>query len=224
MNNAFIKKCNKIGVITMCIAMIFNFLPALYMQIAYPDEAPTLSQILAVWGLAAAAYGTTWITQPITFYPSLGPAGTYISNLAGSNADIRIPAMSSAQKAANVEAGTPEGDAISTIGVSSSVFVSFAMVTLFTFIGQAVIPLFPAFVKTAFTYVLPALFGAIYADMSKKNLKTGILTLIASIILFIICPSFLSSFKSLITVILGGVCARIIFVSEKKGKTNTEKK
>ena len=71
MENSFVKKCNRIGVATMIAACIANFLPAVYMAVVY-GEMPTGTQILGVWGLAAAAYLVSWLTQPITFFSALG--------------------------------------------------------------------------------------------------------------------------------------------------------
>ena len=84
----------------------------------------------------ASAYGVSWVVQPISYFPILGTAGSYIGWLAGSVGDIRLPAASMAQKVTGVEAGTHEGDVIGTIGTACSVFVSAGMITLFIFIGS----------------------------------------------------------------------------------------
>ena len=62
-----------------------------------------------------------------------------MSFVAGSIGDIRIPAIQMAQKASKTEASTPQGDVMAALGVSASVVVSFVIVTIFTFIGTAVI-------------------------------------------------------------------------------------
>lgn len=147
----FTKKSVRIGTITTILAIVANFLPAIYVSIAY-DAMPELSVLLALWGILAATYFFSWVVQPISFFPALGTAGTYMSFVAGSIGDIRIPAITMAQKASGTEAATPKGDVMAVIGVAASVVVSFLMVTLFTFIGQAIIPLFPKFVNDSFTY------------------------------------------------------------------------
>ncbi len=124
-------------------------------------------------GLVAATYGVSWIVQPIAYYPTLGAPGSYIGWLAGSVGDIRMPAASMAQKIAGVEAGTHEGEVVGTIGTCCSIFVSASMITIFTIVGYKVIPLLPEFVTNSFNYILPALFGAIYVDIARKDIRAG---------------------------------------------------
>lgn len=170
------------GRITMGLAIIANFIPAIYVGLRY-DVMPTWGLIFQIWGIVAASYGISWVVQPIAYYPTMGAAGSYIGWLAGSCGDIRMPAATMAQKVAGVEPGTHEGDVIGTIGVSCSVLVSASMITLFVIIGTQVIPLLPAFVTSSFTYILPSLFGAIFVDYARKNMKAGILTLICGLLI-----------------------------------------
>ncbi len=176
------KKLIKIGRISMGLAIIANFLPAVYVGLRY-GEMPGLSTILQIWGLVAATYGISWIIQPIAYYPTLGAPGSYIGWLAGSVGDIRMPAASMAQKMAGTEEGTHAHEVVGTIGTCCSVFVSASMITLFTIIGSQVIPLLPPFVTSSFSYILPALFGAIYVDIARKDLRTGVCTIIGALVI-----------------------------------------
>ncbi|WP_236879759.1 hypothetical protein [Clostridioides difficile] len=97
------KKMIKIGRISIGLAIIANFIPAIYVGIRF-GQMPMLSVIFQIWGLVAATYGVSWIVQPIAYYPTLGAPGSYIGWLAGSVGDIRMPAASMAQKIAGVEA------------------------------------------------------------------------------------------------------------------------
>ena len=54
------KKVIRNGRITMGLAIIANFIPAIYVGMHY-DVMPTLSVILQIWGVVAASYGITWI-------------------------------------------------------------------------------------------------------------------------------------------------------------------
>ena len=109
----------------------------------------------------------------IILYPMLGIGGSYISWLCGNVADIRVPAATMAQRVAGAEPGSPEGDVMATIGIAGSVFVSVAILTLFTFIGSAIMPMVPKFVTKAFGFILPAVFGAVYAELSRSTLKSA---------------------------------------------------
>lgn len=166
----FDQKVIRNGRITVGIACIANFVPALYVDLKYGVQ-PSISVLLQLYGALAATYGITWIIQPIAYYPTMGAAGSYIGWLAGSCGDIRMPAAAMAQKIVGVEPGTHEGDVIGTLGVACSVFVSASLITLFVIIGNQVIPMLPPFITGSFSYILPSLFGAIFVDNARKNLK-----------------------------------------------------
>ena len=108
------KKMIKIGRVSMGLAIIANFIPAIYVGLRY-GEMPGIATILQIWALVAATYGISWIIQPIAYYPTLGAPGSYIGWLAGSVGDIRMPAASMAQKIAGVESGTHAGEVVETI-------------------------------------------------------------------------------------------------------------
>lgn len=201
------------GRITMGLAIIANFIPAIYVGMRY-DVMPTLGLIFQIWGVVAASYGITWIIQPIAYYPTMGAAGSYIGWLAGSCGDIRMPAAAMAQKVAGVEAGTHEGDVVGTIGVACSVLVSASMITLFVLIGSQVIPLLPPFITSSFTYILPALFGAIFVDNARKNLKAGVLTLVCGMLILYFgkMVGINSGILTLLVIIVGILISRGFFV------------
>ena len=96
-------------------AIFANFLPGIYLWLAY-DTIPSLNDLIVIWTTMAAAFGVSWFIQPLSYFGSLGTAGSYIAWIAGSAADIRIPAVTMAQKVANVEPNTPKGDIIATVG------------------------------------------------------------------------------------------------------------
>ncbi|WP_312047861.1 hypothetical protein [Anaerotignum sp.] len=210
-------KMIKIGRISMGLAIIANFIPAIYIGIRF-GEMPALSVIFKIWGLVAATYGISWIVQPIAYYPTLGASGSYIGWLAGSVGDIRMPAASMAQKIAGVEPGTHAGEVIGTIGTCCSVLVSATMITVFTIIGSQVIPLLPEFVTKSFAYILPALFGAIYTDIARKDLRTGISTIIMALLLMFFGGKIgIPGGVLTLAIVLGGVLiTRGFFVFDKK--------
>ena len=216
------KKVIRNGRITMGLAIIANFIPAIYVGMHY-DVMPTLSVILQIWGVVAASYGITWIIQPIAYYPTMGAAGSYIGWLAGSCGDIRMPAAAMAQKVAGVEPGTHEGDVVGTIGVACSVLVSASMITIFVLIGSWIIPLLPESVTNSFSYILPSLFGAIFVDNARKNLKAGILTLAAAmaILFFGSKLGINSGILTLLVVLRGILISRMFFVAARKKSSET---
>lgn len=210
-------KAIKIGTITMIAGVIANFVPAIYLYIAYGVIPPT-ADILKIWTVAAVTFGVSWVIQPITFFSLLGVSGTYIGWLAGSCADIRCPAVTMAQKAAGVEAGTPEGDVISTIGITGSIFMSVSVITFFTLIGMGLIEMLPLFVKTSFKYILPAVFGAVYVQLAGKHLTIGALTIVVGFIIAIIFKimAFPDWIMAILIICSGMFIARFQFTRDQK--------
>lgn len=209
-------KMIKIGRISMGLAILANFIPAIYIGLRF-GEMPTLSIIFKIWGLVAATYGISWIVQPIAYYPTLGATGSYIGWLAGSVGDIRMPAASMAQKIAGVEPGTHAGEVIGTIGTCCSVMVSATMITVFTIVGSQIIPYLPEFVINSFTYILPALFGAIYMDIAKKDIRTGICTIIGALLIMVLGGKLgvPGGVLTLVIVLSGILITRGFFVLDK---------
>ena len=216
----FNKKLIKIGIISLSFAVVANFIPALYLWIAH-GVIPSGKDIFKIWGLAAATFGISWIIQPVAYFSVLGTSGSYIAWLAGSVADIRLPAVAMAQKVAGVEPGTHEGDVISTIGITSSVLVSVTIITFFTIIGAQVITMLPQFVLDSFKYILPALFGAVYLELARRDLRAGVTTLIAGMLIMAFGPlAGLKSASLTILIVLSGIIiTRFFYIMDKNKNT-----
>ncbi|HIU26463.1 MAG TPA: hypothetical protein IAC50_08235 [Candidatus Copromorpha excrementigallinarum] len=214
---AFNKKMVRLGMITVAFAIVANFVPAIYLWIAY-GVWPGVNGVLQVWGIAAAAYGISWVVQPIAYFGVLGASGSYIGWLAGSVGDIRLPSAAMAQKVAKVEQGTHEGDVMATIGTSSSVLVSVGFVTLFTIIGSRVLPYFPQAVLDAFNYILPALFAAVYVEVAKKDIRTGLTGIVVGLLIMYLGTliGISSAVLTLIIVFSGVVVNRVFYVIDRK--------
>jgi hypothetical protein len=212
----FNKRLIKIGIVTLCCASVANFIPVIYLWIAH-GIVPSGKDIMTIWGLAFATYGVSWIVQPVAYFSMLGASGSYIAWLSGSVADIRLPAVAMAQKVAGVESGTHEGDVISTIGITSSVFISVTMITIFTFVGAQIIDILPKFFTDSFKYILPSLFGAVYLQLSSKHLRSGAVTFIIGILVMYFGPvlGIGSAYLTLIVVISGMIVCRAFFIFEK---------
>ena len=213
----FRTRCIKAGQFAMILCIIANFIPGIYLWL-FHGIVPSLPDLFQLWLLAAGAFGVSWVVQPLAYYSAIGTAGSDLSWVVGSVVDIRLPAVNMAQEIAKVEPGTEEGEVISMLGVSVSVFVSVSMVTIFTLAGTMLIPLLPAFITGSFNYILPALFGAVYINLAKKNMKMGLGTLaVALIVLYI--NNFVGikgALINLLVVIMGMIVARCVYVMEKK--------
>jgi len=212
MNSDFNSKIIRLGTITVSAAIAANFVPALWLWVRY-GAIPTLGEILTMWGMVTAAFGMSWLVQNLSYYGGLGSVGTYVSWVAGTAADIRMPGITMAHKVTGTEANTPEGDAIGAMAVSTTVFVSVTLISIFSIIGGTILPLLPETVKTAFKYIQPALFASVYASMFPRDLFAAVLTLAGSYAALVYLPTigFPKAFLMLATVALGMAAGYISF-------------
>ena len=213
----FDKKCLRLGLCTMACAAVVSFLPGLYLFFQY-GIIPTASEMGSIVSMLIASFLVGWIVQPLTFYPAMGVGASCLSWTTGNVADLRMPAISAGQKAAGIEAGTPEGNVISTMSAAVSNFVTVAVLTLVTFVGSGLISALPAAVTADFSYITPAIFGAIIMDYAMKNVKYNLPLIIAGVVFFLLFKALgLSSvWITLFVVITGMFVSRIMFTYWKK--------
>lgn len=211
MDNKFLNKVHIIGIVSLVAAIIANFIPVAYLAIAY-DIMPKTSEIFGIWAIVAASYGFNWIIQPPSFFPVLGVIGTYIAFLSGSLGDVRLPVITAAQKLTKMEAGTPQGEAIAAIAVTTSVFATFSLLSVFVLIGNQIVELFPPFVIHAFTYIVPAIFSAVFVNMAVSNLKLSVPVFVICLLVTVVISSALSN---IVGIVLSIVFARVLYSRQK---------
>lgn len=146
------------------------FGPAIVLALVFGLMPPVNAIITGFISIASAA-GVLWIVEPVSYFPIVGVAGTYMAFVSGNISNLRIPAAAVAQNVAGVEPGTPEGSIISTLGMGVSVLVNTTILTVGVFAGSAALQKLPPNVMAAFDYLLPALFGAIFVQFALKQLK-----------------------------------------------------
>lgn len=162
----------KVGRIILCSSLVVFFLPFLTLWFVYGIEPhwPQIAQGVVAWIFINAPW---WLSEPISYFPILGVAGTFISFLSGNGSNMRIPCAVASQKAAGADPGTVQGSIISTIGISVSVFVNLAILAVGVFLGQAVLSALPESVTDALNYLLPALYGCVFAQFLAGNEISG---------------------------------------------------
>ena len=97
-SNVYVKKVHLIGRATMAIAFILMFAPVLYMHFVAGFTAPADAYMACAAAACAAGVGG-WIAEPISYFPILGAAGTYMSYLAGNVGNTRVPVAVAVQSA-----------------------------------------------------------------------------------------------------------------------------
>jgi len=180
--DSFIRPVIRIGIITLLAAWVGNFLPCIYIYFCY-GVVPPWASILKIWVMVASVYGAFYLVEPISYYAILGLSGTYMSFLAGNISNLRLPCSAMAQEATGVEPGSQEAEVISTLGIAGSVIVNTIGVTLTAILGAALLTIFPPFVKKAFAYILPAVFGAVFVQFAIKYPVVGLMAIPIPLIL-----------------------------------------
>ncbi len=183
-NNDFEKNylsyINKWGKITGYLGVLVAFGPALVLAVVF-NIMPPASAILTGFITMASAVGVVWFVEPISYFPIIGVAGTYMAFISGNISNLRIPASAIAQKVAEVEPGTKEGNIISTLGIAVSIVVNIVILSLGVFAGTGILDRLPENVLSAFNFLLPALFGAIFVQFALMKLKLAPIALIIAI-------------------------------------------
>lgn len=206
---------NRLGQFTLIVAMFLSFLPFVYLVLRFKIMPPMAALALGVFNVASA-YVAAWVVEPISYFPALGTAGTYMSFLAGSIGQMRVPAALVAKEVAGVEENTQEAEIIATCGIAGSVFMNCIITTLTAIAGAFIIAALPEVVlKVMSAYILPAIFGAVLAMFTTKG-KIQITVPVVLLALLInymatqgMLPSIISKLIMLISVILGVLIARI---------------
>ena len=208
--NKFNSSIKTLGYVFVTIALLCNFVPAVYASIT-TGVFPAIGDLLTLWVAAASAFGVGYFVQPISFFPMANMAGSFMCWIVGNVGEIRIPAATMAQNVTNAEQGTPKAQVISTVGIGGSIIVSVCMITLFTLIGASIMPLMPKVVLKAFGFVLPCVLGAVYASLASKNIILGAIIMISSIAGKMLFPiiGIPGGLIMLLNIILAVIIARI---------------
>ncbi len=145
-----------------------------------------------IGGLIATApmYYAVSIVEVFTYFPMLGPGGSYLSFVTGNISNLKLPCAINALEQCGVEANSEEGEVISTIAIAVSSIVTMVIIMIGV---AAIVPLTPVLenpvLAPAFAQMIPALFGGLGVAFIAKNLKISILPLVIMIILFITVPA-----------------------------------
>lgn len=160
----------KWGRITGWLGILLSFGPALVLAVIY-KIVPPINAIITGFIAIASAVGINWFIEPVSYFPIVGVAGTYMAFVSGNISNLRIPSAAVSQKVAGVEPGTKEGTIIATLGMAVSVIVNIVILAIGVFAGAAILAKLPQNIVTAFNYLLPSLFGAIFVQFALMKLK-----------------------------------------------------
>ena len=99
--NDYLPKMHRIGKITGILGVFASFLPALVLGFGH-GLWPDLALLATCFITVTTSFGFLWVIEPISYYPVLGPVGTYMAFLSGNISNMRVPCASIAQVSAGV--------------------------------------------------------------------------------------------------------------------------
>lgn len=173
----------RIGKTCLLLAILFSFISPIYVAIRY-GCMPTVAQILGGFVLILATEGTYYFIEPISYYPTLGEAGNYMSFLAGSISAIRLTATLGSQDVIGVEPGSHRAEIVAVIAIAGSVICSTAMNLIGIVFGNFLFAVLPKTITGMFDFVLPALYGALLYPRFKKSPPVAIFGFVAGYFLY----------------------------------------
>lgn len=159
--NNFMPSVHRIGRITMIVAFILCFFPILYFYFAEGFKLPATNYISVTIAIASTGIGL-WLTEPLSYWPTLGSAGTYMAYLSGNVGNMRFPVALAVQSASKTDINTPKGQILTIIGIAASVFANLCVIFIIVSFGTVLLSILPAPVVSAFGFVMPCLYGAMF--------------------------------------------------------------
>jgi uncharacterized membrane protein YdcZ (DUF606 family) len=207
---------NKIGRVTLLLAVLFSFLPLLFLILAYGVNID-FGVAMKAWGMIATIFGAMYIVEPISFYSILGLSGTYMSFLSGNIGNCRLPCAAMALEVTETEPGTHEAEVVSTLGIAGSIIVNIAGTTLCALVGAAVIGILPESVVQGLSkYTAPAIFGAMFGQFAIKYPKLSIFGMGIPVLIRLVAPTTPAYFIILPAVFGTMLIGRLFYNAEQK--------
>lgn len=182
------------GRITIGVAFLSTLSIPIYLTFVlgyYPNSADIISGLISIVGFV----GVIWFIEPISYFPTLGPAGTYMSFLSGNIGNMRLPVIAATQDALELTPGTDESEVAGIFAIISSTLTNLVVLGVVMVAGQAIVNGLPAQVLGAFNFALPGILGAMLVIMGSKLKTSNLIGLfiiaVTTMILIQISPKFL---------------------------------
>ncbi|MBC3516796.1 hypothetical protein H8K20_10360 [Neobittarella massiliensis] len=196
------------------------------------DCFPSMKLVLQSGSGLLAMFIPIAISEVISYAPVLG-SSAYITFITGNVMNLKLPVAINAIELAEVEQSTDAGDAITTVAISASSILTMAIIALGVIL---LVPLQPVLtlpaVKTATTYMLPALFGGLILGIfsgaaGKYVIKGKLLAVIPAVIIVAIMLALgvpLSTYQGFAIVGMIPVTILAAWIMYKKGIIKVEER
>lgn len=209
--NDYAPSAYRLGVVTNIIGLILCFLPVIMMGVVH-DTWPQAGPVFQGFLVMSSIVGITWVLLPVQYFPIMGIAGTYMSNLSGNLNNIRMPCCVAAESAVDVDPGDPEVEIFANMAIAVSVFVNLAVLTFGLIAGTAILSALPPAVNGSLNYLLPALRGACIIMSGWKDKRVAFVALICAAVVRILVMIGLpiSSYADMFTIVSAIVISIIL--------------
>lgn len=157
------------GTLSVAVMMSMPIIAGIYF-----DAMPSIAQIMTASLGLLAIFVPIAISEVVSYTPILG-SSIYLTLVTGNVMNLKIPVVNNALQILDIQYGSEDADVISSIAVSISSFITVLVIAAGVIL---MVPLEPVLsmpaVKTATTYVMPALFGAMSLSIFSEHLGGGV--------------------------------------------------
>lgn len=183
---AWSHKWGRIGTLIALIYMIA--LP--FIVLGYYGCIPSLGELINLSTISILMiYIPVGISEALSYTPILG-SSSYLTFITGNIMNLKLPCAVNAMKIAKKEQNTPEGEAVASVAVAVCSIMTVIILALAALFSTWISPIFelPA-VKTASSYIIPALFGSLTLGLfsstnsGSKVVKNGIMGVLPVLII-----------------------------------------
>ncbi|MBQ7638001.1 MAG: hypothetical protein IJS90_03770 [Clostridia bacterium] len=178
----------------------------------WPDASSVFKALVKVIPI----YWITAVVEVLTYTPMLGAGGTYLSFVTGNIANLKLPCGLNAMENAKVKANSEEGEVISTISIgvsaiTTTVIIAVGVVIFAPVLGKLTDP--DSVFSPAFTYILPALFGALGAGYFRKHWKISFFPIVVGVVVLLFAPTLAVGTLIFVTIVasVGGALLMMKF-------------
>ena len=154
----FTPSVHKIGAGTMAVALLLSVLPTIYFVFIKGIDIPWANFVAVVVAIASFAI-STWLSEPVAFWPVIGSAATYFAFLSGNASSMRLPVALAARAFVDEpdDPSNPKFHVATIIALFASVVVNLAILLVIIILGDIILGMMPASVLAAFGFIMPCL-------------------------------------------------------------------
>jgi len=197
---------------------------AIFIMLLIPTIMCLVLKVAPIWSAMISAIITVSIlnipggfVEVGTYGPLIGTSATYLAFVTGNLVNLKVPCAANAQSVAKTEIGTPENEVVSTLAFGTSTIVNSLIITIGVILLVPLSPILTSKVLSpAFTWVVPALFGALGYKYFKEIPLLGIIVFSISTIGALLFPKIANdvSIYIIICVVLSILLSRLLYAKK----------